>query len=160
MMWYGKTYKNTNKSAWFMLKSNFLWHFKPIYYDRWNCQALDHYYQWSPNLQEYITAYLKLLLYCKTYVIEKKHWFVFKLVYRMKLRLNFWCSSPLTWKLYVKLPIGLVASCSTHQAMEVTNTKAKADIVTKILKITQIASIYHTSNGKNHRTQKDQVLWN
>ena len=79
----------------------------------------------------------------------------------MKLRLKFWCSSLQPWKLHVKLLTKLVASCSKHQPMYVTNTlaKAKANAATKMLQIIPIASIFHNSDGSNHRTRKDQVLW-
>ena len=90
----------------------------------------------------------------------KKLYIIFNQVYRAKIKLKCWYSNPQIWKLHVKFLIKLVASCSTYQAMEATNARAKVDAATKMLKIIQITSISHTRDGNNHRTQKDHVLWN
>ena len=51
----------------------------------------------------------------------------------MKEKYKFWCSSLQPWKLHVKLLIELVVSCSIYQAMEATNARAKANVVSKML---------------------------
>ena len=138
----------------------FLCYFKPINYDRWNHKALDHCHKWLPNVQKYVRAFLELLLWCEIHVSDEKalHHFQASL-WDEKLKFLLWFSSLQAWKLHVKLPTGLVTYWSTCKArLQTTNARAKADTATKMLWILPITSIFHTSNGSNHRTQKDQVL--
>ena len=60
----------------------------------------------------------------------------------------------------MRFPIGLVAYFRIYQATRETNARGKTDVATKMLQIIKITSILHTSDGKNDRTQKVQVLWN
>ena len=59
--------------------------------------------------------------------LKSKNYTTSKLVFQIRFKLKFYYSRPQTWKLHMKLPIGLVAYCSTHQAMQATNTRAKAE---------------------------------
>ena len=44
------------------LPLNLLHHLKPVNYNKRNHEALDHCHQQSPDVKEYIRAFLKLLL--------------------------------------------------------------------------------------------------
>ena len=90
----------------------------------------------------------------------RKLYTTFKQVYGTKLRFKFWFSIPRSWKLNVKLTIGLVVYCSIYKAILVNNSRAKANAATKVLQRIQITSIFHTSHGSKHRTLKNQVIWN
>ena len=61
----------------------------------------------------------------------RKYYITFKLVFRK--RLKFWFSSPQTKKLHIKLPTVLVVYYSAYNAMQATNTRAKAETATKML---------------------------
>ena len=74
--------------------------------------------------------------------LKKKHYTILKLVFGMKLIFKFYYSSPQTWKLYVKLLIGLVVYCSTCQIAQATNKRAKANTATKMLQIIQLKLVY------------------
>ena len=65
--------------------------------------------------------------------MTRKYYTDSKQLFGMKLRFKLYFSIPQTWKLQVKLPIGLVAVCSIHKATLATNTRAKADAATKVL---------------------------
>ena len=86
--------------------------------------------------------------------LMKKLCIIFKQDCRMKLEFMFWFSSLQPWKLHVKLLTELVEYYSKHQSAYANKAqaKAKANTATKTLKSIPIASIFHTSDSRNHRT--------
>ena len=115
----------------------------------------------GPLIYKSTSAYFWNYCLDAKYIYQKrKHYNILKLVFSMKIKFKFKYSSLQTWKLHVKFLIGLVASHSIHQATEMTNANEKANAATKMIWIIQIASISHTNDAKNHRTWKNQVLWN
>ena len=59
--WYN-TRNYTSNATWGTLKSDFLSQFKPVDYDRLNCEALDQCIQQSSDVSEYIRAFRLALL--------------------------------------------------------------------------------------------------
>ena len=143
-----------------MLKSDFLHYFKPTNSDRRN---LKH---WIIVINDYpmyksISGPFWSCLYNKKHLcLTRKLYIILRQVYGTKLEFRRYYSSPRIWKLHVKFLTKWVASCSICQAMQAANTRVKAYAATKMLQITPITSILHTSDGKKHKTLKDQVPWN
>ena len=62
----------TSNTSWGTLKSDLLFWFKPVDYNRLNHEALDQCRQQSSDVSEYIRAFILALLRCDIYVSEKE----------------------------------------------------------------------------------------
>ena len=69
--WYD-TRNYTSYATWGTLTSNLLSRFKLVDYDRLNWETLDQCRQRSPDISEYIRAFILALLSCDTHISEEE----------------------------------------------------------------------------------------